>query len=290
MVVCSLLTTSHVCTKKELKQVLKNLEDFGFNKIEDLNSKDSFLNHWGGSPKERTQNLYSAWNSNSDAIICFKGGSGISHFLPLVNIKKMKGKKLFVGYSDITLLLNFLQKKKKIITFHGPNGLSKFDKQTSSSLKKALNMETYGISFEKEKCFNIPKNNLKGKTIGGNLERLVETLFYTKLNFKNKILFLEEVGHTEYKIFNLLMFLKTYQKGFKPKAILFGNLGIKNKKLMTKLIKEIFPDIPLITNLPFGHQIPKITIPIGANCEIDFKKEKIKFSFTRKHKKYAIKI
>jgi len=288
MLSCSLLAPSHLYVDKEFLKVKKNLRKIGFKEIEDFTSKDYFFDRWAGSSNERLENLYSSWNSSSEVIMCFKGGSGVSHFLPLIKKNKLRKKKLFVGYSDITLLLNFLHKKLGIITLHGPNGLSELDGKTLFALKDALQMKNYGLEFKE--FANVKHNLLKGKTIGGNLERLMETLFYIKLDFRGKIVFLEEVGHTKYKIFNLLISLKNYPS-FKPRAIVFGDLGlgIKNNKIMKEMIKYLFPNTPLIMDLPFGHCIPKITIPIGANCKIDFREKKIRFSFPRKHKKYAVK-
>jgi muramoyltetrapeptide carboxypeptidase len=284
----SILSPSYFCSKEEIKKVKENLEKMGFGKINDFVPKDVLFDKWAGSFDERLNNFYNAWNSDSEVIMCCKGGSGASHFLPLIKAGKLKKKKMFVGYSDITLLLNFISKKLGIVTIHGPNGLKKLDKETLSALKDALQMKNYGIRFTKKQCVNISKPILEGKTIGGNLERLAEALYYVRLNFNNKIVFLEETGHTEHKIFNLLVFLKN-NPSFNPRVLVFGGLGIKNKKLMREMIISLFPDIPLIFDLSFGHTTPNITIPIGVDCKIDFEKELISFFFSNKDRKYSVK-
>ena len=55
------------------------------------------------------------------------------------------------------------------------------------------------------------------------------------------------------------------------------------------MIKSIFPNIPIITNLPFGHTLPNVTIPLGAECKIDFNQGKIDFLFSEKDKDYAVR-
>jgi muramoyltetrapeptide carboxypeptidase len=288
MVRVSILSPSYFCSKKEIKKVKENLDKIGFEKIDDFISKDISFNWWAGSINERLTSFCNAWNSDSEVVMCCKGGSGVSHFLPLIKAHKLKKKKIFVGYSDITLLLNFISKSLGIVTIHGPNGLKELDKRTIFSLKDALQMKNYGIRFAQKQCVNVSKSILEGKTIGGNLERLVETLYYVNLNFNNKIIFLEEVGHTEYKIFNLLVFLKNHPS-FNPRALVFGGLGVKNKKLMREMILSLFPDIPLIFDLNFGHTTPNISIPIGVDCRIDFEKGVIGFFFSNKDRKYSIK-
>ena len=281
---CSIISPSYIINNKEINLIEKNIKKLNF-EIPEL-SKDFLFNRWAGSPKKRLVSFYQAWNSDSKIIFCTKGGSGTTHFSSLINKKNLKKKKIIMGYSDITMILNTIHKKKKIITFHGPNLTKKIDEKTENSLKSAIQMENYGLNFKDN--LNNSSGKIKGRLIGGNLERFVELVGQIGLNLKNKVFFFEEVNLTEYKIYNLLTNLKN-RKNFQPKAILFGNLGIKNKKLMKEMIKSLFPKIPIIMDLPFGHQIPNIVIPIGANCEIDFKEGKITFSFPRKHKKYAVK-
>lgn len=289
MTTCSVISPSYFCTKKERTIVEKNLSKIGFSNTNFISSR-IFFKKWAGSPIERLDNFANAWNSGSKVIMCCKGGSGVSQFLPLLDKRKLKKEKLFVGYSDLTFLLNYINKRLKIITFHGPHLSKELDSKTISSLMDALKMNNYGIKFEQKNIFfNSQKKILKGKIIGGNLERLVENLIYMNLDFKDKIVFLEDVGLNEYKLFNLLCTLRNYP-GFKPKAILFGDLGIKDKKLIQDMIKYLFFDVPIIVDLPFGHNLPNITIPIGADCEVDFNNKKIRFLFPIKHKKYAIEI
>jgi muramoyltetrapeptide carboxypeptidase len=283
----SLVSPSYISSKEELKKSKENLKKIGINKIEDLTIQKKFFDKWAGNPKERLEKLKEALNSKSKAIVFTKGGSGSLHFIPNLKIKNKKRRKIVMGYSDITPLLLFLSKKKKILAFHGPNMSKRLDKLTKNSIEKALKIEDYGINIKDYK--NQKSTKIKGKTIGGNLVRTIELLKYKKINLKNKIIFLELTNSTEHKIFNLLMDLKN-QKSFKPRAILFGNLGIKNKKLMCEMISYLFPEIPLIFDLPFGHQEPNIPIPLETTCEINFKKERIRFIFSKKQKKFAINL
>lgn len=289
MVSCSLISPSYTCTNEEKKISKKNLKKIGFKKILNFSSKEKFFDKWAGSPEERLKSFYGAWNSNSEVLMACKGGSGASHILSLINKKKLNSKKLFVGYSDITMLLNFISYNLKIVTFHGPNCSKNLDDKSISALKDALEMKNYGIKFKVENCLNIPKNSIKGRTIGGNLGRLLETTDVIPLDFRNKIVFFEETNFSLHKIFNLMVSFKNYPN-FKPKAIIFGDLGIKDKSLFKKMAKYLFPQTPLIFDLPFGHVSPNIAIPIRSKCVIDFKEQKIKFIFGRKDKKNSVNL
>ena len=289
MLSCNVLSSSYFVSKKDLKRVELNLRKIGFGKINFFNSSEKFFGKWAGSFEERLKFFYNSWNSNSSVVFCSKGGSGISHFINQIDSSKLIKKKLIVGYSDVTLLLNFVNQELGLISLHGPNGLKKLDLISLNSLKDALRMNSYGISFSREDVrnnFSIKK--VEGNILGGNLLRFHEFVnLFPKTNFKKKIIFFEVNSCSEYKIFNLLRSMKCF-RNFSPEAILFGNLGVKNKDLIKKMIKFLFPTIPLIFDLSFGHQMPNITIPIGAKCEIDFESNKIKFIFPRGAKKYSI--
>jgi len=291
MTSCALISPAYHPPDKYEKIFIKNLKDLGFNEIIDLTSKESFFNKWGGTPKERLSLFYKAFESKASAIISYRGGSGVFHFISDIDFSRLKkNKKPIIGYSDLTPLLNLIHEKTGMITFHGPMVKSLSSKINRSALQKALSMQTYGISFTKKenKIFNAPGKNIYGKIVGGNLNRIIDFAQLSELNCKNKILFLEDVHMTKYQTFNFLVLLKKF-KNFKPKAILLGDFEFKNTNSFQNMVKYLFPDTPIIMGLPFGHTLPNITIPIGANCLIDFNKKKIKFSFPKKAKKYAVK-
>jgi muramoyltetrapeptide carboxypeptidase len=284
---CDLVELSYPSPKKEIKKAQRNLIILGFKEICTYNHSKKYFGKWAGDPEERLEKLYSAWNSSSPLVITLKGGSGISHFFQKIKKSKLKKRKLFCGYSDVTLMLLYLVHNLKFISLHGPNASKRLDKESIKFLKKALKMENYPLSFKKRNIINKSKKIIKGETTGGNLSRLVEFLVHNKINFSEKIVFLEDVNESHFKIFNKIMHLKNYRK-FKPKAIIFGNMGIKENESLRKMIKNEFPKTPIIYGLPFGHQEPNITIPLGIQAEIDFSKKMIYFKFAKKYKKYSI--
>lgn len=288
MVKCSALGTSYFSSQEDLEKISRNMKNLGFSGCEVFNSGDDFFDKWAGSPEDRLKLFYDSWNSNKNCVFATRGGSGVSHFMRKIDSSKLVNKKLFVGYSDLTLLLNYLSKELNIITLHGPTAMADFDDETLHYLKKALAMENYSIDFKKSNTFNEPEERgVSGKVIGGNLTRLIEFLLYSDLDFNDKIVFLEETESTEHKIFNLLFSLMNY-KSFKPSAIVFGNLNIENGDLMKKMISDVFENVPIVFGLPFGHGSPNITIPIGADCLVDFKESKVAFSFPDSEKGYAV--
>jgi len=288
MKTCAILGTSYFSSKEHVK-IRKNMEEIGFKNLDYFTSNHHYFDKWAGTPEERIELFYRAWNSASDAIFALKGGSGVSHFVNRLNPKKLLGKKLFVGYSDLTIILNFLHEKKNMISLHGPMSTAELDYLSSFYLKKALSMEDYSLNFVLKDVLNAPKvSNIEGELVGGNLTRFLESLHYFDIDMRDKILFLEEVNETEAKILNNLFILSSY-KYFKPKAIVFGDMGTKLSLDFDSEVKNLFKDIPLIFNMPFGHSLPNTTIPLGANGKLDFFNQKLFIHFPDSEKDYAVK-
>lgn len=283
----SLISPSYFTSGKDMVNIEKNIQKIGFGTFENLISKEKFFKKWAGNPGERLNSFYKAWNSDSEIIFCSNGGSGAIHWAPMIDKRKLKKRKLLVGYSDITILLNLLYSKLNIISIHGPNMSKRLDDKTISSLKDAIQMKRYSIKFNQKDCRNVSKGTVKGKIMGGNLERLTQLMSCINLDFKNKIIFIEEKDVSEHKMFNLLFSLK-HHRSFKPKAIIVGNLGLKNQKKINEIMKNLFKNTPLIFCAKFGHQNPNISIPIGAKSEIDFKDGKINFLFQKKDRGYSV--
>lgn len=290
MVHCSVFGGAYFSSQKDLDIVKSNLKFFGVNDVKIYSSLDNYCSIWPGDPQARLQFFYDAWNSNSDFMMATRGGSGIAHFFQLLKKEKLLKKKLFCGYSDLTLLLLYLHHSLGIISLHGPNalGLNELDLASLKSLKKALEMKDYSFDFSKKNILIDSSSNVKGQIIGGNLSRLVEFLAHYELDMKDKIVFIEDINVSRARLIDLLYHMKNH-KNFKPKALLIGDLGMPLDKELISILTDLYPRAPLLFNLPFGHKIPNITIPIGADCEVDFKNKKIKFIFPESEKKYSVK-
>jgi len=74
-----------------------------------------------GEPQGRARDLVDFFQrSDIDAIFCARGGFGSIQLLPYLSASLQADAKIFVGYSDITILLNWLRQFRGMITFHAP--------------------------------------------------------------------------------------------------------------------------------------------------------------------------
>ena len=97
-----------------------------------------------------------------------------------------------------------------------------------------------------------------------------------KINTKNKILFIEEVGEFTYKIDKMLNHLQMAGKFDECIGIIFGEFtnchkAFKNDDGILNILEEIAMKNkkPTLCNLKSGHCIPMVTIPLGMVCHMN---------------------
>jgi len=122
----------------------------------------------------------------------------------------------------------------------------------------------------------------EGELIGGNLSLLVSTLGSPwEIDVKDKILFIEEVGESAYKVDRMLNSLALAGKFRDSAGVILGtwtNCRAEEKttyvgqdlSLETIFTEVIMPfNKPAIMNLRAGHNYPAATLPFGAKVRID---------------------
>ncbi len=230
-------------------------------------------------------------DKNVQAIFCTRGGYGSPRILPLLDYNLIrKNPKIFVGYSDITALHLAFLKKCRMITFAGPmlavEMQSKMDTYTEEHFWNVLTRpsENFSIQSPRENPMShLVKGAVEGILLGGNLSMLI-SLFGTQFlpRFDDAILFIEDVGEKVYRIDRMFAQLKNAGVFEKVNGMLLGNFSEITKDdpsyELDEVVHQYFSsmNIPVITNFPFGHSIPKATLPIGARVGMNTRTRSIK--------------
>jgi muramoyltetrapeptide carboxypeptidase len=210
-----------------------------------------------------------------DAIICARGGYGSIRVLALLDYPTIAANpKVFIGFSDITVLLAVLTERCGLVTFHGPvvTSLADAPAETRQFLVQAVSSDA-GLGIKAARGITISPGSASGIVCGGNLTtlcHLVGTPF--EPIFSDKILFLEDCTEAPYRIDRMLAHMKL-AGCFKNLAGMvlgyFKDCG--PLKDIYHIIAEIFRDepFPIFAGLDAGHGNPNRTLPFGIEATLD---------------------
>ncbi len=218
---------------------------------------------------------------DSSAIWCVRGGYGSQKLMPfLMKMKKPVKPKIFIGYSDATVIQVFLNLKWKWPVLHFPV-LIHLKESSVSALKRFQNLL---IGAQKQQNFSglkiLSKKKMKNNSInslltGGNLT-LIQSSVGTPWagSFQNKILFLEDTGEAPYRLDRALWQMLNAGVFKGVKAVVLGDFiysGLKNSQMKTRKVFQSFADavpFPVVEGVPCGHGPRKEALPFLTPCSL----------------------
>ena len=226
-----------------------------------------------------------------DAIFCLRGGYGTSRILPYLDYDLIgKNPKVLLGMSDITGILSAIHVKTGVVGFHGPNASGNFSDYALSEFKKVLVDPTptteigtappfderEGRIEYRNRLTHINGGVAQGRLIGGNLT-LISVLMGTEYepDFRDRIVFLEDVHEAPYRIDRMLTQLRLAGKLQQAAGIVFGKFTDSETDGNTFSLEEVMRDrtadlgIPVVRGLMIGHIDDQTTVPIGINAELN---------------------
>ncbi len=238
-----------------------------------------------GSIEERANSINELFkNPDLKVLIAARGGDGALELLPHLDFKSLaKNPKLIVGFSDVTVLLLQAISQASLVAIHGTTIGSSFadydsDPIAQQNVKNLLQIcsdPQYRIS---ENVKILRTGNAEGRIIAANLTMLLSVLGTPwDLDYKDKILVLEDTGEKPYRIYRNLLQLKLAGKFDGLAALVLGrfskvenNVGPTftetiNYFIKTHLSKSSFP---VIAGLEVGHQGKNLPLPLGCLAKI----------------------
>ncbi|MBC8473626.1 MAG: LD-carboxypeptidase [Candidatus Omnitrophica bacterium] len=247
-----------------------------------------FSKYWSmaGYDRERAAQINRMFADRGvKAILCAKAGYGSIRTIPYLNKKVIrKNPKIFIGYSDITILLSYLYSVGRMVVFHGPVVSGEIHEDMNSItlhylFKAITEPDTFGVS-EFSTLKSLRTGRATGILVGGNMSLLVSAIGTPyDIDTGNKILFLEDVGEDMETIDHYLMHFKLAGKFKKIRGIVFGRmLGCVDRSGKKHNIRNVLYDIlrdvkvPIIYGFPSGHRVPggsNVTLPFGVNVTVD---------------------
>lgn len=282
----------------QLEKGLKMIEDRGFEPVLGKYLYTQFSNgyNFAGNEKERISDLNWAFNdAEISAVWASRGGYGCQHLLRHLKLSNFrKNPKWYIGYSDNTVVQSFLL-KNNFASIHG---------QTVKTSSFGVSEESYNGIFEilsgKKPNYQIQPNehnkkgSVEGILVGGNLA-LVYALLGSNysFNFKDKILFIEDIGENFYALDRMMISLDLAGVFRRVKGIIIGGMTNMDDEKENKNYEESFDsfayqliaqrlanyNVPTVFGFPNGHIFENHPLIIGANVQMKVSDENVSITF-----------
>jgi muramoyltetrapeptide carboxypeptidase len=224
------------------------------------------------------------------AVLALRGGWGSARLLPHLDYAAIRRHpKVLMGYSDVTALLNAVQARTGLVTFHGPVGISTWTPFSIESMAAVLfegDTPTLanpvelrdGLVQVEDRIQTITPGRARGRLLGGNLTVLTAIVGTPYLpDLDGAILFLEDTGEAVYRMDRMLTHLKLAGLLDRIKGFVFGRCTDckPGEGYGALTLDEVFADhvkplgVPAFRGSMIGHIDRQFTVPVGLPAEID---------------------
>jgi len=266
----------------ELSQGMDRLKAMGF-RVKLGRSTEKQWRYLAGSDRERAEDLNRMFSdSDVSAIVCARGGYGTARILPSLDEEAIRrNPKILLGSSDVTVLLNYLNRRPGLVTFHGPMVAPNFGKQPSDltdSWFLKICVEGRGTGpIAVTGVTGLRKGKAQGLLVGGCLTMVCSTLGTPyEIDTNGAILILEDVNEAPYRIDRMLSQLKAASKFDNVRGVIFGKMpGCHPPAQSAHTLEDVIRDVlagrtfPILYGFPTGHGGEQVTLPLGIPVEID---------------------
>ena len=273
------LAPSGVVNSVPLSEGVSAIQREGFEVVlaEGISDRRGYL---AGEQKLRARALEQLFaREDVQAIFCARGGFGSIQLLPLLNPATIRSHpKIFVGYSDVSVLLNWLIQSCGLVTFHGPMVVMDIARGLKGRSRN-LFWDTLCGASDTWFVSGIPicpgKKTVQAEMVGGCLSVVVTTLGTPyEIQTKGKILFLEDVGEKTYRIERMLTHLKMAGKLNDVAGVVFGQFTdceLGEGRGLTEVVEDLFQDVnyPVLSGISAGHGEENFLLPFGVKMVLD---------------------
>jgi muramoyltetrapeptide carboxypeptidase len=268
----------------ELPRAQQNARSLGWDPLVMPHATEQF-GYLAGQDRDRLDDINHALRDASvDALWCLRGGYGMIRILPGIDYEALDADpKPIIGYSDITAMHAAVQRKCRLVTYHGPTAREAMTEFSRDSFLRAVVEQTDSCGVAPN-AREISHGRAEGRLVGGNLAVLASlcgTSFAPDLT--DGILILEDIGEPVYRIDRMLQQLMLSGALNGCRAIVFGecvkcpeDAGGGGRPL-DSVIGEIAEElgVPCLAGVPIGHIDEQWTIPLGATATLDTRERRL---------------
>ena len=275
--------SSPVTTELEEKftRGIAHLEKLGYRLVPGENVRSA---SWGycASPQEKAQDISRMFaDEGIKAIFCSQGGVTANACLEFLDWDVIRlHPKIFMGMSDISVLLNAIHATTGMITFHGNDVVWGFGRKPGdyddSEFKRVLEHGGVGLIPPRQARQTIRGGITEGVLLGGNLActmKLAGTRYFPDMN--GAILCMEAFEITPEacdQYFHQLMQMGVFEQ---IAGVVIGyNYSLQKTHSLIQMENVLLRitthyAFPILKTEDFGHNCPNTVIPIGGRVRLD---------------------
>jgi muramoyltetrapeptide carboxypeptidase len=255
-----------------------------------------------GDDATRAAELMAAFaDPEISTVWCARGGYGVVRILNRLDFEVIRrNPKVFIGFSDITLLHIAIQQRTGLITFHAPNlqdGFGKPDDMPAANEAAlwravlAADEQPAGVpNSDRSYAFDFSRIDNKvdlrpiaagvatGRLLGGNLAVICGVMGTPfEIETAGRVLFLEDISERVYRIDRYLSQLRLAGKLAAVAGILLGDFSYEAGEKgdepsdILALFKEYLGGlgVPVLAGFPAGHERFNLALPMGGLVKFD---------------------
>jgi len=225
-------------------------------------------------------------------LIAMTGGSGCNRIIDKLDYALIRAKpKFFGGFSDLTALVNGIQRQTGLVTFHCPVAESEWNDFSLASFRAIVMQAQSPVlrnpSGEKgdnlvqtqDRTSTICPGIARGRLTGGNLAVLSSLAGSAYMpDTRGCILFIEEINEYIYRVDRMLSTLRLCGALDQLAGVVLGKFTKcepGDGRYGNLTLDEVFDDyflplhVPVYRGAMIGHIKRKFTLPVGLDAEMD---------------------
>jgi muramoyltetrapeptide carboxypeptidase len=238
------------------------------------------LDHLAGRDANRARDLQEAWCDPSvEAVLCARGGFGVHRMVDLLDWSALRaaGPKVFVGYSDITVLHEAFALRAGFSTIHGPMLATEVflkDEATRQALRSTLFEPESVQSLGLDTAAALVPGTARGITYGGCVSLLAADAGTPggRTSARGGLLAIEDTGEEPYRLDGILTRLLRLGALDGISGVVCGSWDACGPY---ERVRAVLADrlgglgIPVVEELGFGHGPTTLTVPLGVPAVLE---------------------
>ncbi|MFI8194936.1 LD-carboxypeptidase [Streptomyces sp. NPDC085942] len=238
------------------------------------------LDHLAGRDADRAADLQAAWCDPAvEAVFCARGGYGAHRMVDLLDWAAIRaaGPKVFVGYSDITVLHEAFALRAGFATLHGPMVATETflkNEPTREHLRATLFAPESVLVLGRDTARPLVPGRAEGVLYGGCAGLLAADACAPggRTHARGELLAIEDTGEEPYRLDGILTRLLRSGGLAGVAGVACGSWQLCGPY---EKIRPVLADrlgtlgIPVVEEVGFGHGPTSLTVPLGVAAVLD---------------------